>query len=508
MNNGITVINLLRRASQLFPDRKVYGNMQLTYSELYSNVRKISDSLNKMGIGNGTVIAVADFNSIEFLELLFASSMAGAVIYPVNIKLPGAMGISTIRESGASYLFASDPFLQAGIGKDFGRDHIISMSGNNEYTPFSNLLKGNMHSEDVYKSGNEYSILFTSGTTGKPKEIMYTNTDTVNGAMSILYQLGLFDSPASLNHEDNIMSLIPFYHIWSWGSPFHAAYLGSNYVLSGRYDAENILKLIEKYSVTWINAVPTMVYDILAHDKNNTLNNLKMLIGGSSINRGLTEKLIGKNIKFSIIYGGTDMLATAISMPSGKNIDYDYIRTTVHPVPLANVSIRDSSGNDVGIGKMGEIFVNSPWLPGKYLNREKSPEYEHGWFRTGDMGIKDKYGGIKILDRISDVIKSGGEWIPTSILESIISEVPGVLNNAVIGIPDEKWGEKPVAYIQGSGKDMEISIKKILGGSADSGIINKWWIPVRFSFINEMPLTSVGKNDKKKLREMEVNNRH
>ncbi|MEM0140185.1 MAG: AMP-binding protein [Ferroplasma sp.] len=501
MDNGFTIINLLKRASTLFPDKKVIGNVPLTYSKMYSSVRKIAASFIKMGMGNGKAIAVADFNSIEFMELLFASSMAGSIIYPVNIKLPAAISINTIKESGAEYLFASDVFLKAGMGKGFKNDNIISMSDTDGYVPFKEFLKSDMFPEGGACSEDEYSILFTSGTTGSPKELLYTETQAFSGAMSILYQLGLFNSPASLNHSDKILSLIPFYHIWAWGSPFHAAFLGSDYILSGRYDALNILNLIEENGVTWLNAVPTMAYDLISNDSQGILNGIKMLIGGSPVNRGLATKLLDRNIKFSTIYGGTDMLAASISLANHDIVDYDYIRTTTHPVPTVNISIKDSSGRVLGPGKMGEIFVNSPWLPGKYINRKSSPEYRDGWLQTGDVGIMDKYGGLQILDRTGDIIKSGGEWIPSSVIESIISEVPGVLNNAVIGVQDEKWGERPIAYIQGN-RDLEIQIKGHLKEYEADGKINKWWIPSQFRFIQEIPLTSTGKNDKKSLREL------
>ncbi len=500
MNNSYTVINLLKRAARLFPNSTVNGT--ITYSRMYDDVRKISMSLGKMGAGNGKRIAVADFNSIEFMEMLFACSLSGSIVYPINIKFPVSTAISTVREAGAEYLVASEPFLKAGFGEQFRPENIISLSENSKYVSFKSLLGSDMQEEDVNKGDNSYSILYTSGTTGSPKEIIYDNSRTVNGAMSILYQLGLFNSPAGLDSNDTILSLIPFYHIWSWGSAFHAAYLGSNLVLSGRYEPQNILGMIKKYHVTWLNAVPTMVYDLINNDVDENLNGLKMLIGGSPVNRGLTEKLRAKNIRFSTIYGGTDMLATAVSINKGKKVNWDYIRTTTHPVPMVNIKIMNEKGVEVETGNIGEVYVNSPWLPDGYLNRSKSPEYEKGWFRTGDVGTMDSSGGVRILDRSADVIKSGGEWIPTSIIESIISEIPGITNCAVIGVSDEKWGESPLAFIE-SNQDVDIQkIMEALEIQVKNGIINKWWIPKEFRSIKNIPLTSTGKIDKKALRNM------
>ncbi len=498
MGEGFNVIKILRRASVLFPGNKVIAEKTLTYRELYENVSKISTSMNKMGISKGTVFAVADYNSMEFMELLFAASMTGSIVYPVNIKLPWNMAMETVRESGAEYMFASDDFLNAGIGKEFQEDHVISLGSNNKYTKFNELLVSDMHREEITSGTDNYSILFTSGTTGKPKEVLYTNEKAANGALSILYQLGMFQSPASLNYSDTILSLIPFYHIWSWGSAFHAAYLGANYVITGKYNPENILSSIKKHNVKWLNAVPTMVYDLISHDTDNHLNGIKMLIGGSPISSGIARKLKDKNIKFSTIYGGTDMLATSISI--GKESDIESLRSVTHPVPMVSASVRDESGKILGNNVIGELWINAPWLPGKYLNRKDEGEYEDGWFKTGDVGLITETGGIKILDRIKDVVKSGGEWIPTSILESIISEFPGVDICAVTAIPDEKWGERPVAWIKASENINTEKLKEHMSSRVQSGHIKKWWIPVNFIFIEEIPMTSVGKIDKASLR--------
>jgi len=501
MGNGFTVINIMKRASSLFPEKKVIsGSRSITYRDLFEKVLSLSTSMNKMGISKGTVIAVADYNSIEFMELLFASSLTGSIIYPVNIKLPWNMAIETVKESGAEYVFASKEFMNAGIYKGFRDDHIVSLSENGDYIKFHDMLTSDLHREEKTTGNDNYSILFTSGTTGKPKEVLYTNEKSVNGALSILYQLGLFNTPAKLTSSDTILSLIPFYHIWSWGSAFHAAYLGADYIITGKYNPENVLNAIKENKATWINAVPTMVYDLLSHDRENRLNGIKMLIGGSPISKNLAEKLNAKGIKFSTIYGGTDMLATSISL--GRPDQHESLRSVTYPVPMVSATVRDNNGNILENGTIGELWINAPWLPEKYLNRPENHDYENGWFKTGDVGEMTPDGGIKILDRVKDVVKSGGEWIPTSIIESLISEFPGIEIAAVTGIADEKWGERPVAWVKAS-EDMEIKeIRQFMETHASNGNINKWWIPVEFIIIEEMPMTSVGKIDKAKLREM------
>jgi acyl-CoA synthetase (AMP-forming)/AMP-acid ligase II len=243
-----------------------------------------------------------------------------------------------------------------------------------------------------------------------------------------------------------------------------------------------------------------MVYDLILHDTGNDLNGIKMLIGGSPVSSGIASRLMTKNIKFSTIYGGTDMLATSVSL--GKEHDIDSLRSVTHPVPMVSATVRDESGKILGNNAIGELWINAPWLPGRYLNRPDGNEYVGGWFKTGDVAMITETGGIKILDRIKDVVKSGGEWIPTSIIESIISEFPGIEICAVTAIPDEKWGESPVAWIKTS-ENIDIGrLKEFMYSRVNSGDIKKWWIPVDFRVIQKMPMTSVGKIDKASLRSM------
>jgi len=194
------------------------------------------------------------------------------------------------------------------------------------------------------------------------------------------------------------------------------------------------------------------------------------------------------------------MLATSISL--GDINEHESLRSITHPVPMVNANVKDNNGNILENGKLGELYVNAPWLPGKYLNKSSNNEYKNGWFKTGDVAIITENGGIKILDRVKDVIKSGGEWIPTSIIESIISEYPGMENVAVVAKNDEKWGERPVAWIKTSGQIEIEKLKQFMESQASKGNINKWWIPAEFINIEEMPLTSTGKIDKAKLREI------
>ncbi|MEM0121641.1 MAG: AMP-binding protein, partial [Thermoprotei archaeon] len=198
------------------------------------------------------------------------------------------------------------------------------------------------------------------------------------------------------------------------------------------------------------------------------------------------------------IYGGTDMLAAAIRLEQGDS-------DTLHPVPFVEFSVVKPDGGRAASGEVGELHMRAPWLPDGYHNdpeRTRNSFTDDGWFRTGDLAKPSMDGGIQVLDRLGDVIKSGGEWIPPSVLESIISQVEGVASVAVIARRDPKWGERPIAVVKSKGGEaVRRTIVERLNREVEAGRILKWWVPDDIIFVDDIPLTSVGKIDKRALRE-------
>lgn len=511
-NIGFTIHSILRRAKTLCPDVKVvWEDKEFTYGEIYSRVVSLANALLSIGVKKGSVIGVADWNSLPMFEIHYAAAMIGAVIYPVNVRLPPEHILHTLKIADVEWLFYSSDFKSLSTLIDKEKTISLSPDCDGRYCYHDLVKNKGVREPEVEISGNDYfSILFTSGTTGLPKAVRYTHEKIIHGALAIVYQLGLYKTPASLHQGDVIMPLIPFYHIHSWGSFIHAPYLCNRYILMGRFMPDKAVELIERYKVTWINAVPTMVYMLIDFaekaKKLEALRGLKALVGGMPITSGLAKKMDNLGIKFSTIYGGTDMLAISISIVSSAE-DIDTVRLNTHPVPFAEVRIVDpDTGKDVEIGKMGEIWVRTPWLPYEYYKDpvKTRESYVNGWFRTGDIGMLLPGGALRITDRLKDVIKSGGEWIPTSILEAIISNIPGVELVAVLGKAHERWGERPVAVIkpkEGYSITKEV-IYEELSKEVSTGRIPKWWLPDDIIFVNEMPLTSTGKIDKKLLREI------
>ncbi len=488
-----TIPYLMERASKLFADTEVVGvGVRRGYREINNRIKALAAYFEDLGVKN-RVVAVADWNTHDFFELIYAITAAGGVVYPVNIRLPPEQIAYTLQKSEAQILIYSDDF--EGLTKVFDGEkmHIKNVA-----------KKGDSGREPSFEAKQDDSavILFTSGTTGLPKAVKYTHEKMLHGALSIAHQLTMHETPAKLTSQDVIFPQIPIYHILAWGTVFIAPYMGLKLIMGGRFDPMATVDMIRKEGVTWINAVPTMVNMLLETKKD--LSDLKILIGGSAITSDLARRMEKEGIKFTTIYGATDMLAASIAILTthAEKEGMDYLRQVTHPVPFAEFRIVRQEGMSENIG---EIWFRAPWLPmGYYKDEEKTREAytEDGWFKTGDLGEEMPDGGIKILDRVKDAIKSGGEWIPSSILESVISEVEWVEYVAVIGKPDEKWGERPLAIIKpfDESRAKIDEVKEYLKKAVDDGRIAKWWIPEEFVIVRDMPLTSTGKINKLSLR--------
>ncbi len=481
----------LKRAASIFPERWVSApDGRVTYREMHERVGRTAGLLRSLGVSRGDVVAVMDVNSIRFMELAYAASLVNAVLFPVNFRLPPVILRELFKVVEPKIVFYSSPFKElAGVYQDVERV---------ELEKYEDLISGSEPVEGEPDPEAPYVLLTTSGTTGMPKLVLYQQYKMVLGALSIAHQLSLYETPARLGSGDTMLSLIPVFHILSWGSVFIAPYIGARLVFVDKFDPSLVVSKIREEGVTWINGVPTMMYMLL--QTGEKFNGMKALIGGSPITSSLARSLREAGVRFSMIYGATDMLATSISIITDHTREDDVTRVT-HPVPMAEVKIVDLEGRELPPGSIGEIVYRSPWMPdGYYKNPEKTREaFRDGWFHTGDIGMMTRDGGLIILDRIKDAVKSGGEWIPTSVLESIISEVPGVEMVAVIGVRHEKWGERPVAVIKGTATPEQV--KRHLEEAAKQGRIAKWWIPDKIYYTSEMPLTSTGKIDKKLLRQ-------
>lgn len=290
------------------------------------------------------------------------------------------------------------------------------------------------------------------------------------------------------------------YHIFGWGMVYIPQLIGFNLILDGRFIPKDAINAIKSNNVTWINGVPTMVNLLMSYQKNNELSGIKILLGGSSISEKLKNQILEMQMEFTSIYGFSDGLIAGIGRINNSELNLtpeeieEKLRTSVTIAPFASVRIEKFENSDYG-----KIFFSAPWLPDKYYLYDRE-NYKNGWFYTGDIGMINSDGRLTIMDREKDLIKSGGEWIPSATMESIISGYSGVIQCAVLGMEDEKWGERPVAIVNnGVNNDGLMNYLKSL---VDNGTLKKWWLPEKIYNLDNFPLTGTGKINKRELKSL------
>lgn len=514
------VHELLRHTLVNRPDSEIVsGRVRLTYETMYERILRLADRLGRLGIGRGTVVGVMDVNSHRYLELHYALSMLGAVIHTLNFRLSGEDLAYTIRHAEDEWLFVWDGFAEAAEPLRRLVPNWVWLSDSVEgpepqVLTYEGLVEEGRATEpqsaDAVDETTPYSLFYTTGTTGRPKGLLYRHRDILWASLQMAHHLALHRTGASMKSDDVFMPLIPFFHIHGWGTTMFVPYLGSKLVLPGRSGPREQLELIRREGVTWCNMVPTQLQMLLGELEEGETLPLKVLTGGSPLPAGLARRARERGVSYSLIYGGSDQLGASIAVvpegmdPASPEAD-QILATRMRAMPMVEIEVRAKAGNLVPRdGKtIGEVWVRSPWLPsGYYKDPERSKEsYVDGWFRSGDLAVRHPDGTLQVVDREKDAVKSGGEWIPCGVLESVLSEHPQVEAAAVVAKPDERWGERPLAVVQTRAPVKEEELRAYLEEKVKEGRLAKFWVPDDFVFVQDFPVTSAGKVHKAALRE-------
>ncbi len=509
----------------------VYRDLKrFTYRDLYERVHKLANALESLGVKRGTKVAVLDWDSHRYLECYFAIPMMGAVLHNVNVRLSPEDILYTMKHAEDEIVLVNKEFLpiieRIKDKLDTVREYVILTDDEMPETDltdieYEEMLKNESKHYD-FPDLDEKTVAtlgYTTGTTGRPKGVYFTHRQLVLHTLAVTIEFSAYeDNWVTFRSNDVYMPLTPMFHVHAWGIPYVATLLGVKQVYPGRYEPRKIIELVKKEGVTLSHCVPTILNMVLAALKEDErLDGWKVVIGGSKLPKGLALKAIEKGIKITSGYGMSEtcpVLTISKIKPELMDLDeekkVDYYVKTGFPIPFVYLRVVKEDWKDVEANEreMGEIVVRAPWLTPEYLkDPEKTKElWEGGWLHTGDIAVVDEHGYVNIVDRIKDVIKSGGEWISSLTLESLISLHPAVLEVAVIGVPDEKWVERPLAVVvlkpEFRGKVTEEDIKQHLMKFVEEGKITKWAIPDKVVFVDEIPKTSVGKINKRSLKEM------
>jgi fatty-acyl-CoA synthase len=486
--------------------------------------------LQELGVGPGSTVAVMDWDSHRYLECFFAVPMMGAVLHTINIRLSPEQLIYTINHAEDDIILVNEEFLPMleAVKDKFETVKKVVLISDSGATPETGLQIDGEYESLIGKAPDSYDFpdfdentmattFYTTGTTGLPKGVFFSHRQLVLHTFGMLTNMSAFEGQAQITSGDVYMPITPMFHVHAWGVPYVMTLLGAKQVYPGRYEPELLLKLLIQEKVTLSHCVPTIMHMLVSSPaiKQFDLTGWKVIIGGSALSKGLCKACLDLGINVYAAYGMSEtcpLLTAAILKP--KMLEWseeEQIKMrcrTGRPAPHVYLRIQDPDGNALPHDgeTTGEVVVRSPWLTQGYLkDDEKSEElWRGGWLHTGDIGYVDTEGYLQVTDRLKDVIKSGGEWISSLTLEDIISQHEAVSEAAAIGVPDEKWGERPLVLVvlkeDYKGKVSEDDFKDFFMKFVDSGEIPKYGVPNKVEIVDEIAKTSVGKINKKELR--------
>ncbi|MGG5220354.1 fatty acid--CoA ligase [Pseudomonas syringae pv. coryli] len=503
-------------------------SVRYTYATLNERICRLANALTAAGVKAGDTVAVMDWDSHRYLECMFAIPMIGAVIHTVNVRLSPEQIAYTINHADDRLVLVNSEFtgLYQAMSEHLNTvEKTLLLTDLPDKTAELPNLVGEYETllaaaspEYVFEDFDENSVattFYTTGTTGNPKGVYFTHRQLVLHTMGVATIMGCIDSTRLLGTDDVYMPITPMFHVHAWGIPYAATMLGLKQVYPGRYDPELLVELWRREKVTFSHCVPTILQMLLNAKSAQDVDfrGWKIIIGGSSLTRSLYQAAKSKGIQLTAAYGmsETGPLISVAHINEELKAGSEDERITYRikagvPGMLVEAAIIDQQGNFLPADgeTQGELVLRAPWLTGSYFREpEKGAElWAGGWLHTGDVATLDGMGFIDIRDRIKDVIKTGGEWVSSLELEDLCSRHPAVREVAVVGIADPQWGERPFALLvirDGHQLDAK-GLKEHLKPFVEQGHINKWAIPSQIALVTEIPKTSVGKLDKKRMR--------
>jgi fatty-acyl-CoA synthase len=527
----LLIKNLLLSGPRYNPDQEIhYANRgKYTYTTLVERIHRLANALTDAGVKPGDTVAVMDWDTPRYLECFFAIPMIGAVLHTINVRLSPEQIVYTMNHAEDDVVLVHDdflPILEAVKGEiktvksyiqltdnDAPKETALNTAGEYE----SLLAKADSHFDfPDFDENSVATTFYTTGTTGNPKGVYFSHRQLVLHTLAQVGSLGFSDEMPLMRSNSVYMPVTPMFHVHAWGVPYAATMMGIKQVYPGRYEPELLVDLLKEHKVTFSHCVPTIMQMMMATESIKTadLSNWHVLIGGSALTKGLCDAGAKLGIRMYTGYGMSEtcpLLSTTYLKPEDLELPLEQqtdqrVKTGI-AVPLVDLEIVDPSGKPVahdGEAK-GEVVARAPWLTQSYFKEpEKGEElWQGGWLHTGDVASMEPDNTLTIKDRIKDVIKTGGEWLSSLDLENLISQHPAVAGAAVVGVPDEKWGERPYALVTlKPGEDASLEdIQKHLQQFVEKGDINKWAIPEQMDFVDDIPKTSVGKINKKLIRD-------
>jgi 3-(methylthio)propionyl---CoA ligase len=525
MDRQLLISSLVEYAAQVYRDTEIVSRTvegpihRYTWTELRQRAKQLAGAMKANGTRDGDRIATIAWNGYRHLELYYGISGMGAVLHTVNPRLHPSQLVYILNHAQDRVVFLDltfVPLIEAVADKLESVRAIVVMT-DREHMPRSDLdllcyeeLIAEHDGDFEWPSFDENTaaaICYTSGTTGHPKGVVFSHRST------ILHAYGeSMPSTLPAAEGDAVLPVVPMFHVNAWGFPYCVAMTGAKLVFPGpRMDGEALTQLMNDEGVTLYSGVPTVHMGLLAHwdETGATVPSLNAITtGGAAPTRTMLEAFRSRGVE--VIHGwgmtetspvGTISRVTAKSAGLDDDEQIELIMKQGRPLFGVELRIVDEKGQPLprdGVAS-GELQIRGPWVCSAYFGEEPGSRLDaDGWFPTGDVAVIHPDGTIRLTDRKKDLIKSGGEWISSIDLEDMAMRHPEIAQAAVIGIPHEKWGERPllVAVKKPDAEPTKESILEFLEGQ-----VAKWWLPDDVVFVDELPLGATGKVQKTKLRE-------
>ena len=529
----LLIKQLLHTPLAVAPEQEItyQGKVRYTYRVLRERIGRLASALAGLGVESGQTVAVMDWDSHRYLEAFFAVPMMGAILQTVNVRLNAEQILYTLNHAKADVLLVNREFfpLLAPIAARLESvrrfvlidDEHGSMEGPVVFDAEYEALLARGCAEHVFEDFDENAqatVFYTTGTTGLPKGVCFSHRQLVLHTLGVATSIGTAAAGAAMRTSDVYMPITPMFHVHAWGFPYVATLLGLKQVYPGRYLPANLLKLIVSEGVTYSHCVPSIMQMLLSHPGSESfdLKGWKVLIGGSAMSETLALNALQRGIEVVTGYGMSETCPVVSIAHLGEADALAPIEEqarlrckTGQPLPLVDLRVVTAEMDDVihdGVST-GEVVLRTPWLTQTYLDAPQASEelWAGGYLHTQDIGHIDARGFLKITDRIKDVIKTAGEWISSLQLEDILSCHEAVQESAVIGVPDEKWGERPVALVVlkpgYEGKVTEHDIRSFAVHLVERTNVSRHGILLQVRFVKELLKTSVGKLNKRAMRE-------
>ncbi|RCU45898.1 fatty-acid--CoA ligase [Haloplanus salinus] len=524
-----TLRPFLSRAAQLYPDRELVartatGTGRYTYAEYAKRVGRLASALRTAGVGRGDHVATMCWNHDRHAEAYYAVPNLGAALHTINPLLP-ADDVRTIVAEAADRLLLVDASLAGALTEAYRGDpdafesveRVVVVGGEAPDLPVDAVDIDAFvadHDPDPdpgypdLAGDDPAGLCYSSGTTGAPKGVRYTQRMLWSHTMAILTPAGL-----DISHHDTVMPVVPMFHINAWGLPYAATAAGAAQVYPGPSpQPADLVTLIEDEGVTLTAGVPTVWLGVLDYlqDTDADLSTLeRIVVGGAAPPERLIRAFDDRGVEVVHGWGMTETApvgAVSHLKPELRGAGYEtrLDKRLKQGLLLPGLEFRvvGDDGDEVPHDgeSMGELLVRGPWVTTSYYGRDAADDeaFEGSWLRTGDVVTVDGDGYVELVDRAADVINSGGEWISSQAVENAIMDDERVREAAVVGVPHERWGERPVAYVVADADDrgalIDAATERVRGAYPD------WWVPDRVEFVDAVPKTATGKFDKVDLR--------